>query len=125
MGRKRNSKSPSPYAPRNLAAVKALFIRYQANARLKKRAWSLSLLQFEALVTGDCVYCGAPPQNKGSSLVRNFAFAYQGIDRVVNSQGYTPENSVSCCAKCNAIKSDILTAEEMLLAMRAIKKFRK
>jgi 5-methylcytosine-specific restriction endonuclease McrA len=51
----------------------------------------------------------------------------QGIDRVDNSIGYTPDNCVPCCTQCNRIKLDHLTYEEMLLlapSLRAIREAR-
>jgi hypothetical protein len=28
-----------------------------------------------------------------------------GFDRIDNLKGYTPENSIPCCARCNSMKS--------------------
>jgi hypothetical protein len=51
--------------------------------------------QFDDLHAPDsrCAYCGI-----GSDLVR------LGVDRVDNKVGYTLENSVSCCSRCNFMK---------------------
>lgn len=49
---------------------------------------------------------------------------YQGIDRVNSKIGYTLGNVVPCCKKCNTVKSDILSGQEMYAAMRVIKKLR-
>ncbi len=59
--------------------------------------------QVDALVRMDCVYCGVP--NCG------------GIDRVVNTDNYTLENSVPACTVCNHMKSDDLL--DVFLAHRA------
>jgi hypothetical protein len=41
-----------------------------------------------------------------------------GIDRADNSKGYEPDNCRPCCSRCNYIKRDILTEDEMLYLMR-------
>lgn len=38
------------------------------------------------------------------------AFVHSGIDRVDNSQGYTRENAVACCARCNTLKKAVTVA---------------
>lgn len=38
-----------------------------------------------------------------------------GVDRVDNTRNYSLDNIVLCCGPCNAIKSSILSSEEMLL----------
>lgn len=43
------------------------------------------------------------------------------IDRVDNLIGYLEDNLVLCCKRCNAIKSDFFTKEEMLLIGKIIK----
>lgn len=35
-----------------------------------------------------------------------------GIDRKNNNEGYTPENSVSCCARHNSIKGEVFNYEQ-------------
>lgn len=44
------------------------------------------------LITDACFYCGASPG------------PVNGIDRVDNSRGYTEDNVVSCCFRCNEWK---------------------
>ena len=111
-------------APRNLTAVKHIFSKYQWRARNRGQIWNLSLVYFQELIGRACIYCERPPGNiyKGPLGFRLF---YQGVDRVINDEGYTEGNTVPCCKECNAIKSNILNASEMLAAMRAIKKVRK
>ena len=47
-----------------------------------------------------------------------------GIDRVDNSLGYTLENSVSCCSKCNYMKKT-LNVENFLLHIAKIYNYNK
>ena len=43
----------------------------------------------------------------------NGDYTYNGIDRVDNTRGYTLDNVVPCCFKCNRAK-DTMTKEEFL-----------
>jgi hypothetical protein len=82
--------------------------------------WGLSDDDFNSLTQAACVYCGALPRSK--SVIGSWADAiwtYNGIDRVDNTQGYTKENSVSCCGRCNRWKSDA-TLEEFKAHVKLI-----
>lgn len=41
----------------------------------------------------------------------NGVIAINGMDRVLNSQGYTIENCVTCCKICNRAKSNLTIAD--------------
>lgn len=60
---------------------------------------------FRKITSSDCKYCGAKPNKlararKGTKI----PYIYNGIDRVDNQYGYTPENCVPCCETCNHMK---------------------
>lgn len=76
------------------------------NKSAKRRGYVFELTREQArkLSQGNCHYCNAPPKQVIRGGGRNGAFAYNGIDRVENSQGYTIENVVSCCKWCNTAK---------------------
>ena len=68
---------------------------------------SLSFADFERLVTSPCFYCGVA----GSKLIYRKAKkkdvvgrVINGIDRKVNSEGYTLTNGIPCCGRCNVAK---------------------
>jgi hypothetical protein len=63
-----------------------------------------------------CFYCD-------SSLLN--IITGSGLDRIDNSQGYTPENTLPCCYSCNSLRGDRLTVEETEIAVQAIIAFRK
>lgn len=65
----------------------------QYRDKCKKRGFQfdLPLELFHDLMEGHCHYCG----DEGG-----------GIDRIDSSKGYTPDNTVSCCWVCNAMKSN-------------------
>lgn len=61
-----------------------------------------------------CVYCGIKEEDlsKIKDTVNNRVFRLT-IDRKDSNQGYIIENIVLSCRRCNYIKCDIFTAEEM------------
>ena len=46
------------------------------------------------------------------------------LDRVDNSQGYTPENVLPCCALCNLLRKDWISCDEMMVLMGTLKAYR-
>ena len=111
--------------------------RIKANAAKKGReyAWNLTDEEAYAMMCGSCVYCGITPAASTiarGQKVRCKATEYNsdplethpspfadtpvtlnGIDRLDNNSpaGYCPENTVSCCERCNMTKGclDALT----------------
>lgn len=56
----------------------------------------------------NCFYCGIEPHQIIKAR-NNFGsdFIYNGIDRVDNTKGYTINNCVPCCKKCNQAKMNL------------------
>lgn len=97
------NKLPAGHASRN-----ELLASYKKSARERGHEWALSDNEAFALLSGDCVYCGTPPNkerrpNKGV----NGGFWYTGIDRLNSGRGYTSGNTVSCCWDCNRAKGSM------------------
>ena len=63
-----------------------------------------------------CFYC----HRKLTKPTRQLNWANSGltIDRLDNEQGYTIDNIVLSCHRCNAMKGDWLTAEQMIDAAK-------
>jgi len=64
--------------------------------------FSLSREQVKLLIYGKCYYCDTLPRREVK--YRGRYIKYNGIDRVDNNKGYTPDNCVSCCTICNYMK---------------------
>lgn len=98
--------------PRRLAdtfGLNRLYRGYSGRAKLKGIPFDLTMEQFKSLVFSNCHYCNQPPSNSYSRAHKygqNVSITYNGIDRVVGSVGYTLENVVPCCIKCNISKND-------------------
>jgi hypothetical protein len=113
----------------NLARAKTLTLpnsgaaRHEALGQAKRvaqkrgYAWYLSDEQYYALTQQSCRYCGKEPSHIFKS--RTDVFIYNGIDRADNTQGYTRENSVPCCGRCNSWKS-AMNAEEFIAHAKQI-----
>lgn len=99
------------------AKANQILAGYRFRCKKKNIFWELTPEQFFKLAQENCEYCGCEPSNRG-----HLPFIYNGVDRKDNAKGYTLSNSVACCARCNAIKSSLLSHEEMKVAMKAILK---
>ena len=81
---------------------KPSYLDCRKKAMRQQVVFDLTKEQWDTLVKGNCVYCiRSLPQGK-----------YNGVDRVIPSDGYTLSNVVSCCDDCNRDKS-MLSVESM------------
>lgn len=97
---------------------RSVFRWYRQNAKRRtNRPFVLSLEDVRKLTSSDCFYCGSPPSQESKHRMRDGKvsarppYVYNGIDRVNNSLGYTPENCVSCCKICNYMKQELSQQE--------------
>lgn len=102
----------------DLKSVSELKTRFNiAKWRAKKRGldWQISLELYADLVSEDCFYC------------TGYLGCFYGtaLDRMDNLKGYVEENVVPCCWECNRVKSDVLSFNEMRVAMAAVLELRK
>ena len=79
------------------ATMSKILTDYKRHARKKGVPWELTDEEVWELITSDCHYCGAPPS-------RGYAGKTNGIDAVDNNEGYTVDNTVPCCKRCNKAK---------------------
>lgn len=103
------------------ASANERFGAYKRGAARRGLEFALTKQQFLKIVSEPCVYCGATKTEvyRSSNPRRHGEFRYTGIDRYDNSKGYTAENCVPCCTKCNRIKLD-MSADDMLAQLRKI-----
>ncbi len=90
--------------PPGLSSARSVMSNYRGSARRRGLAWELTEGQFLDLTSKDCHYCGVEPRQVASFNGANGDYTYNGIDRVDNSRGYTLENCVPCCKRCNKAK---------------------
>ena len=87
------------------------------NAASRNLTWELDLETYLKLVSKPCFYCGNRLGNVQTEIGA-------GLDRLVNSLGYTKENVIPCCGSCNRVRSDVFTVEETKAAVEAILRLR-
>lgn len=77
---------------------------YQKGVKRKAIAglcFDMNYDQFAMIYQSKCFYCDSPPEKHKSNTIE-----YNGVDRLDSSIGYTTENCVPCCHKCNWSKND-------------------
>lgn len=111
-----------------------IFTEYKSSAKKRGLEFSLSFDSLIKLSSLNCYYCNSPPTtfknryiNSKTKQITTEAISHgirpesidnatvyiNGIDRIDNSKGYTPENSRACCFPCNRAKAQ-MTEEEFL-----------
>ena len=98
--------------------INVSFSSYKVAARKRKLPLTLTREQFAALVQQDCWYCGGKPRYTWRKKGREAGPLLNGIDRIDNAEGYTVENSVSCCGPCNRAKHTLSREDFIALAKR-------
>lgn len=78
---------------------------YNNNAKRKKIPFHIDKNNIIDIIFNTCFYCGNKPIKEFKHF--NESIYYNGIDRKHNNLGYTKDNIVSCCWKCNDLKSDL------------------
>jgi hypothetical protein len=92
-------------------AINSVVNTYVQAARKRQLDFALTREDVVRLIFSDCRYCGAEPQNVRGRIGMFGSIHYNGIDRVDNTKGYTPENSVACCEICNKAKRTMSAAD--------------
>lgn len=96
------------------AAFNQLILCMKHSAKKRGYAWSLTNEQVRQLTSQPCYYCGIEPSQKhgASSPYCNGIYFYNGIDRVDNgARGYTIDNVVPACGRCNEAKNNMAQEE--------------
>lgn len=75
---------------------------YKCGAKRRNREWKLNNDYFNFLTSQICYFCGQLPEKH-----IKLNYHYNGIDRLDSTLGYSPNNVVPCCTKCNRMKWDV------------------
>lgn len=104
------------------AKCSTLFSNYRTRSKTKKLEFSLTFDYFKELVTNNCHYCNLAPnkcrKDRAKSRMGISRIYFNGIDRLDSSQGYTIENTVSCCEDCNKAKRNLSYTQFLNLIKR-------
>ncbi|MHA2068889.1 MAG: HNH endonuclease [Candidatus Thorarchaeota archaeon] len=95
--------------PEGESAKRSAIYSYRRRAKLKGMEYRLSNAEFTVLSQEPCHYCGDVKTN--TSTTKGGKFYYNGLDRVDPSGGYTIDNVVACCRRCNLAKNNMSVGE--------------
>jgi hypothetical protein len=88
-------------------AFNTLFYSYKRGAKQRGFNFELDENKFKELTQQNCYYCGCKPNQIKKVKSTSENYTYNGIDRLDSLEGYTVENSVSCCGTCNFAKREM------------------
>jgi hypothetical protein len=97
------SKLPLRYKP---DPIQSRFAGARYRAGKKGVAFELTQELIQHILNQPCVYCGAAEPIE--------------LDRKNNGAGYTPDNIVPACRRCNTIKNAYLTYDQMMIVAEAL-----
>lgn len=110
---------------RELVAINVIRNRYENNAKVHRRVFTLTPDEFATLIKRDCYYCGGPPsrpviiKSRGDICsLPDDIFFFNGIDRWDTSRGYEISNVVTACSACNLAKSSRSVTDFLAWALR-------
>ena len=97
--------------------LNACYSTYRSSANYRNINWGLELDEFDGLSQDDCFYCGVPPTQIFAVTRKTCIgrYVYNGIDRLDSRQGYTLENCVTSCKRCNQAKNNLSVGDFLLL----------
>ena len=98
--------------------------QYKYGAKKRNLEWGIEFIDFITLTQSPCYYCGIKPYMVMFHKETIGHYVYNGIDRRDSSKGYTTENSVACCKKCNLAKRDMSVDEFLSWASRIVDNIR-
>ena len=105
--------------PSGVASFNLLFAIYKFQANKRKFPFELTKDEFRILTKKKCFYCGAEPAQIHKNRFCKGDYIYNGVDRKVNTLGYTIENSVPCCGTCNVMKME-MSVDEFISACQSV-----
>lgn len=87
---------------------RSLLSGYKNRAKRRGLCWELTDEEFKKLTKSNCWYTGREPNLIAyRKHCRGSEYIYNGVDRLDNSIGYTPENCVPCCCEVNLAKREL------------------
>jgi hypothetical protein len=89
------------------ATFNQVLAQYKINAKNRNLSFELTNEEFKYIIGQNCYYCGCEPNQIIKSNSNNGDCIYNGIDRIDNLKGYTEDNIVPCCGKCNQGKTNM------------------
>jgi hypothetical protein len=104
-------KRPDTSIGYGMANFNALYGKYKRRALNRSLIFELTPDEFKDLTQRPCYYCGCDPIQSSHHKGFNGKYIYNGIDRIDTLKGYTLDNVVPSCGKCNKMKWDLTTED--------------
>jgi hypothetical protein len=121
MGEKSSKKGTKKRNPD--AVVNYLYLTYFHGSKKRNLSFEITKEEFKEIIQQNCYYCNKEPSNYVTIRSRDGGFYwYNGVDRLNNDKGYTNDNIVPCCKKCNLIKKQ-MTEDEFLSWVASVYKY--
>jgi len=92
--------------PHGVSSMNLVYAGYRHKAKKAGVSFMLTKEQFSRIVARNCFYCGSEVSNVCKAQSGSGDFAYNGIDKIDPSKGYTINNVVASCKRCNMAKSN-------------------
>jgi len=89
--------------PPGINSFNALYNSYRIRGK-EVGGFDLTKEEFRSLTSSNCFYCGCVPKTSIQPFRANGAYIFNGLDRVDSTVGYTKDNVVPCCTRCNFAK---------------------
>ena len=102
------------------ALRKQIFNSYKNRAKYKNWKFDLSEQEFYKLMDSRCFYCNTKPINELYNWSRKTHLKYNGVDRLDSHNGYTKNNTVTCCGPCNRAKNDSTLEEFFIMCTKVV-----
>jgi hypothetical protein len=96
-----------------------IYNQYKNNAKKRKIEFNLSIKEFKSLIESECIYCGM--KDSITNIIGGKSYSHNGIDRLINTQGYDSINSLTCCKICNRAKNNATVPEFHSWIMNLVK----
>lgn len=86
--------------------IKYAYRMYRYRSERSNYPFDLSMEQFKDILSRNCYFCGQKETERLS-----------GVDRIDNDKGYSVDNCVTCCKKCNMMKNTLNESTFILMCM--------
>lgn len=87
-----------------ISSFNHLYLKYKQSAKRRNIEFDITKDIFKYFTQQNCYYCNVSPSQIISSKSFYGEYIYNGIDRINSDLGYTEDNIVSCCGRCNEMK---------------------
>jgi len=100
------------------------YTNLRANAKRRGILFNVTQEEFDNLTHNEerCCYCGITQKELDKlNTSWSYKFNHMTIDRKDNTKGYNIDNMAVCCHKCNLIKGNEFSYDDMMILSKSLK----